>query len=97
MLTHVHIISTALSAGAYSENVVLNQTELAYILLIPGDTNNTLSFTITSPNNNIIFTAKFTGRFYRELKIPMTGTYGFAVAGASLAGDSLAGEIGFRR
>lgn len=97
MLTHVHVISTKLSAGAYSENVILNQAELAYILIIPGDSNNTYTFRITSPSSNIIFTALVTGRLYRETAIPVSGTYTLAVAGATVLSDTLKGEIGMRR
>lgn len=97
MLTHVHIISTTLSGGAYSENVVLNQTELASILIIPTNTNNTMTFKITSPNSNIVFSAQFTGRFYREVKLPMSGTYTFQITGASVPNDTVNGEVGFRR
>ena len=97
MLTHQHIISATLSAGEWSENVVLNSTELASIIIIPTDANNTYTFKITSPDNNLIYSAKVTGRLDREPTRSLNGTYTLAITGATIAGDTVNGELGFRR
>ena len=96
-MNHPHIISATLSGGAWSENVVLHSMECINIIIVPTDVNNTYTFKITSPNDLIVFSALVTGRLYREVKIAFSGTYTLSIAGATISGDAVNGELGFRR